>query len=111
MKTEVNRVLNLMKKYDNDYRKDMHCALYVLVDSIKETNLNLRYIYDEDKNEMKVVRIFINYEDECKLCIDYYYIENGKEVTDLITEPITDFPTSTMFEIVSQWNKHLIKAQ
>ena len=111
MKTEVNRVLNLIKVWDNNYRKDVHCALYVLVDSIKETNLNLRYIYDEDKNEMKVVRIFINNEDEGKLCIDYYYIENGKEVTDLITEPITDFPTSTMVEIICQWNKSLDKAQ
>lgn len=111
MQKEVSRAVNLVKVWSDNYRSQIHCAIYNLLLFNESETLNIRYVYDEDKNEMKVVRIFINKEDCDKLCIEYYYIEDGKEVTDLITEPITDFPTSTMIEIIYQWDRYLSKAK
>ena len=107
---DLAQSLNQVKYLEKNYRSDILCSLYnVVLFNNEQSDLDINFVYDEDRNEMNVKKIFINKEDDSKLYIDYYYLENGKKVSDLITEAVTDFPTSTMIEIMFMWNKSLNK--
>lgn len=107
---DLAQSLNRVKDLQKGFRSDILCSLYnVVMFNNEQSDLDIRFVYDEDRNEMNVKKIFINKDDESKLYIDYYYLEDGKKISDLITEAVTDFPTSTMIDIMFMWNKSITK--
>lgn len=109
LQADIKNAINLVDMWEKNFRSDVHCALYNLILFHGTSEMNLSSVYDEDGNEMNVVKIFINEKDETKLYIEYYYIELGKRMSDIISEAITDFPTSTMVNILRKWYKSLKK--
>ena len=107
---DLAKSLNRVKDLQKDFRSNILCSLYnVVLFNNEQSDLDIRFVYDEDRNEMNVTKIYINKEDDSKLYIDYYYLEDGKKISNLISEAVTDFPTSTMIEILFMWNKFLTK--
>jgi hypothetical protein len=107
---DLAKSLNRVKEWQKGFRSNILCSLYnVVMFNNEQSELDIRFVYDEDRNEMNIVKIFINKDNDSKLYINYYYLKDGHKVTDLITEAVTDFPTSTMVEILFMWNKSVNK--
>lgn len=108
LKKDLINSLNNIKSWEKALRSNVLCSLYNVVLCNNETaELNIRSVHDEDGNEMNITKVFINKEDDSKLYIEYYYLDGGDKITDLITEEVTDFPTLTMISILRMWSKSL----
>ena len=111
MLQRIEQTFRHVTMWEQNLRSNVNCSLFNLVTDCNDSvELDIRFVYDEDFNEMNVRRIFINKKDEYKIYIEYYYLENGEKVSELITESILDFPTSTVTKIISMWRSNLIKS-
>ena len=60
--------LNRVKDLQKDFRSNILCSLYnVVLFNNEQSELDIRFVYDEDRNEMNVTKIYINKEDDSKL--------------------------------------------
>jgi hypothetical protein len=101
MKEQVKKSYENVVKMAREFRSGVINSIYNLLLECKEHQCNFRHIYDYDDNEMVVTKIYINEKDEeQKVFIDFHYLDD-----EIISEPLNDFPTKTMVEILSKWSR------